>query len=87
MNFVMVNDEVVLVKSVCGLLCVCVEVSYCLIRVVVICYFVWVINFEQYCWDFVSVGVFKWIVDLEEEIWYYWLKDNMLLYKECLMFF
>ena len=32
-----------------------------------------------------SAGVFKWIVDLEEETRHYWSKDNTLLYKECLM--
>ncbi|MBF9186403.1 DUF1398 family protein, partial [Klebsiella pneumoniae] len=43
------------------------------------------INFEQYCRDLASAGVFKWIVDLEEETRHYWSKDNTLLYKECLM--
>ena len=51
----------------------------------VIRHFARAINFEQYCRDLASAGVFKWIVDLEEETRHYWSKDNTLLYKECLM--
>ena len=85
MNFVMANDEVVSVKSARGLLRVRAEASHCLTRAAVIRHFARAINFEQYCRDLASAGVFKWIVDLEEETRHYWSKDNTLLYKECLM--
>ena len=61
------------------------EASHCLTRAAVIRHFARAINFEQYCRDLASAGVFKWIVDLEEETRHYWSKDNTLLYKECLM--
>ncbi|HHC1548621.1 DUF1398 domain-containing protein [Klebsiella pneumoniae] len=85
MNFVMANDEVVSVKSARGLLRVRAEASHCLTRAAVIRHFARAINFEQYCRDLASAGVFKWIVDLEEETRHYWSKDNTLLYKKCLM--
>ena len=85
MNFVMANDEVVSVKSARGLLRVRAESSHCLTRVAGILHFALVINFDQDCLDLASAGVFKWIVDLEEEPRHYWSKDNTLLYKECLM--
>ena len=72
MNFVMANDEVVSVKSARGLLRVRAEASHCLTRAAVIRHFARAINFEQYCRDLASAGVFKWIVDLEEETRHYW---------------
>ncbi|MEC5124109.1 DUF1398 domain-containing protein, partial [Klebsiella pneumoniae] len=75
MNFVMANDEVVSVKSARGLLRVRAEASHCLTRAAVIRHFARAINFEQYCRDLASAGVFKWIVDLEEETRHYWSKD------------
>ncbi|WP_228741280.1 DUF1398 family protein, partial [Klebsiella quasipneumoniae] len=48
-------------------------------------HFAGAINFEQYCRDLASAGVFKWSVDLVEETRHYWSKENRLLYKESLI--
>lgn len=85
MNFVMANDEVISIKSARGLLRVRSAPSHRLTSAAVIRHFAGAINFEQYCKDLASAGVFKWIVDLEEETRHYWSKDNTLLYKESLM--
>ena len=84
-NFVMANDDVISIKSARGLLRVCTEVSHCLTRAAVIRHFAGAINFEQYCQDLASAGVFKWTVDLEDNTRHYWSKDNTLVFKERLL--
>ncbi|CAH6661205.1 Putative cytoplasmic protein [Pseudocitrobacter vendiensis] len=39
-------------------------------------------SYEQYCLELANAGVFKWIVDLNENRRFYWSKDNLLLYCE-----
>ncbi|EIY5094029.1 DUF1398 domain-containing protein [Klebsiella quasipneumoniae] len=85
MNFVMANDEVITIKSARGLLRVRSAPSHRLTSAAVIRHFAGAINFEQYCRDLASAGVFKWSVDLEEETRHYWSKENRLLYKESLI--
>ncbi|NGX13040.1 DUF1398 family protein [Klebsiella quasipneumoniae] len=76
MNFVMANDKVITIKS---------ARNQQLTSAAVIRHFAGAINFEQYCKDLASAGVFKWSVDLDEETRHYWSKDNRLLYKESLI--
>lgn len=85
MNFVMANDEVITIKSARGLLRVRSAPSHRLTSAAVIRHFAGAINFEQYCRDLASAGVFKWSVDLDEETRHYWSKENRLLYKESLI--
>ena len=60
MNFVMANDEVISIKSARGLLRVRSAPSHRLTSAAVIRHFAGAINFEQYCKDLASAGVFKW---------------------------
>ncbi|WP_226632614.1 DUF1398 family protein, partial [Klebsiella quasipneumoniae] len=85
MNFVMANDKVITIKSARSLLRVRSAPNQQLTSAAVIRHFAGAINFEQYCKDLASAGVFKWSVDLDEETRHYWSKDNRLLYKESLI--
>ena len=85
MNFVMANDKVITIKSARSLLRVRSAPNRQLTSAAVIRHFAGAINFEQYCKDLASAGVFKWSVDLDEETRHYWSKDNRLLYKESLI--
>lgn len=76
------SDNYVSVQSSRGIIKISANASKFLTRVAAKRHFAGRTSYEQYCVELANAGVFKWIVDLNENMRFYWSKDNRLLYCE-----
>jgi Phage envelope protein len=76
------SDNYVSVEGSRGIIKISANASKFLTRVAAKRHFAGRTSYEQYCLELANAGVFKWIVDLNENMRFYWSKDNQLLYCE-----
>lgn len=76
------SDNYVAVESNRGLIKISASSSKFLTRIAAKRHFSGRTSYEEYCLELANAGVFKWIVDLNENMRFYWSQDNRLLYSE-----
>ena len=75
-------DTYISMKSHRGLIKINAHASSGLAQIAAKRHFTGITEFDQYCQELARAGVFKWVVDIEDETRHYWSKDKTLLHTE-----
>ncbi|AFJ47199.1 DUF1398 domain-containing protein [Shimwellia blattae] len=81
-KIVTTSDTYMSVKTHRGLIKINQAACSRLVRIVSRRHFSGKTTYDQYCKELAKAGVFKWVVDVNEQMRHYWSKDNQLLHSE-----